>query len=89
MLGTQIPSIKGFGASNFHLCHWNLARWLEKLSLKGLQEKREHAYDVSCKCAFFNYLSFLLTECGKLPIQLHALKLTMVFNLPTFILVSQ
>ena len=30
----------------------------------------------------------LLAECEELPIQVYALKLTMIFNPPTFLLVS-
>ena len=32
MFGTQIPSIQGFCASDFHICRWNLGMRVEKLS---------------------------------------------------------
>ena len=59
MLGTQIASIQGFGASYFYIWHWNLGKWLEK-SLEGFQEGHEDAYDVSCQSAFFDYLSYFV-----------------------------
>ena len=44
MLGTQIPSSQGFGASYFHACHQNFRRQLKKLSMKGFQEGHEDAF---------------------------------------------
>ena len=39
ILGTQITSIQGFRASNFHIWHWDLGRWLRKLSLQGFSRR--------------------------------------------------
>ena len=39
MLGTQIPSIQGFGASDFHVWHQNLGRQLGK-TLIGKSSRR-------------------------------------------------
>ena len=69
MLGTQIPFIQDFGASNFHIWHWKLGRQLENFSLKGFQEGHDNAYDVSRQNAVFDYLSYLLGEFGELPIE--------------------
>ena len=56
MLGTQIPFIQGFGASNFHIHHWDLGKWLQKLSLKGFGEGNEVTYDVLYQNVFFDNL---------------------------------
>jgi hypothetical protein len=63
MLGTQIPSIQGFGASYYHMWHWNLGRRLEKLSLEGFQED---AYYVSCLSVFFNYLPYFVAHIWRI-----------------------
>jgi hypothetical protein len=80
MLGTQIPSIQGIGASNFHIWQWNLGRWLKKLSLEGFQEGHEDAYDISHQSMFFNYLSYLLAKFKELPIELYTLQLIVGFH---------
>ena len=60
LLGTWISSMQGVGASNFHMWHKNLGRWLQKISLKGFQEEHEDAYDVSRRSAFSDYLSYVV-----------------------------
>ena len=65
ILGTTIPSIQDFGASNFHIWHWNLGRQLEKLSLEGFWEVHEDGYDVSRQSVFFDYLSYLVGQICK------------------------
>ena len=65
LLGAQIPSIQGFGASYFHVWHWKLGRWLEILSLEGFQEGHEDGYDVSRQSAFFDYLSYFTCKIWK------------------------
>jgi hypothetical protein len=59
MLRTQILFVQGFGASNFHIWHYNLGRGLE-LSLKGFRQGHEDTYDVSCQSAFFDNLSYFV-----------------------------
>jgi hypothetical protein len=43
MLGTQILSIQGFGASNFHIWWWDLGKWLEKTLIERFLLK-------ACRC---------------------------------------
>ena len=38
MLGTQIPTIQGFGASNFHIWHCNLGGNLKKYHWKVFEK---------------------------------------------------
>jgi hypothetical protein len=62
MLGTQIPFIQGFGASNFHIWHWNLGGNLKKILLEGFWQGLEDAYFVSCQSAFFDNLSYFVDQ---------------------------
>ena len=75
-IGNSNPIYSRTDASNFHICHWNLGRWLEKLTLEGSREGHEDAYDVSCWSAFFKNLSYFVGGNWRMfHIQLHALKL--------------
>ena len=47
ILGTQISSIQGFGAFNFHIWNSSFGRPSVKFSLESFQEGHEDAYDVS------------------------------------------
>ena len=58
MLGSQIPSIQGFGVSYFDIRHWNLGRQFEKLSFEGYQKGHEDADDDSHQSVFFDCLSY-------------------------------
>ena len=66
MLGTQIPSIQGFGASNFHIWHWNVGSRLEKLSFEGFWEGHEDTF-VSCQSEFFDNLSYFVGWIWRTP----------------------
>ena len=48
---------KALVLQTFHICHWNLGRWLEKLLLEGFQEGHEDTFDVSRQRAFFDNLT--------------------------------
>ena len=67
-MDTQIPSMKGFGDSYFHVWHSNLGWQLEELSLEGFQEGHEDAYDVARQSAFIDSYHILLAELGDPPI---------------------
>ena len=67
MLGTQIPSIQGFGASNFHTWQWKIGEMTLKTFIESFQEGHDNAYDVSHQSVFFNYLSYLLANLENFP----------------------
>ena len=80
MLGTQIPFIQGFGASNSHIWHRNFGRRLEKLSLEGLEKGMTMHMMSHVKVHSSTTYHISLVEFGKLPIELYSLKLTMGFQ---------
>ena len=52
----------------------------EKLLSEGFREGHEDGDDVSSQSAFFDNLSYFVGWIGELPIELHALRLTIGFN---------
>ena len=78
-MGTQIPSIRGFGGSFSHMA-LNIGRQLRKLPCEGFQEGHEDAYMSHIKVQSMTTYHILLDKFGELSIELHALKLTMGFQ---------
>ena len=74
MLGTQIPSIQSFDASNFHIRYWNLKRQPKNYHLKVLHMMSR------VKVGFLTTYDILLAKFGELPMELYALKIIMDFQ---------
>ena len=66
MLGTQIPSIQGFGASNFHICHSNLMGQLENFHWKVFEKGMKMHMMSHVKVTTLTTYSILLTVFGEL-----------------------